>query len=152
MVETDLILKDWEMTKDRIKHFDDVIIRLRLQGIPIGSAILALGLSSFQYIKNLQISGISIAALIVALGSIYLIPIFLLDLVHYNLMLISVRHAKEIEALPKYKNKLQITTKLTSKKLTYLHTACTIIVYCGVIALGFILAFYVNTLVINENA
>jgi hypothetical protein len=44
--EMDLVLKDWEMTKDRIKHFDDATIRLRLQGIPIGTAIQAIGLSA----------------------------------------------------------------------------------------------------------
>jgi uncharacterized membrane-anchored protein YitT (DUF2179 family) len=146
MSDPDLILKDWEMTKDRIKHFDDVVTRLRLQGIPIGTAIQAIGFASFQYVKTVNIGGISATSLIVAMGSIYLIPIFFLDLFHYNLMLISVRHAKEIEALPKYKDKLQITTKLTSRKLTILHTVCAIIVYCGVIAMGFVLAYFINTL------
>jgi len=146
MSEPDLILKDWEMTKDRIKHFDDVVTRLRLQGIPIGTAIQAIGLASFQYVQSIKIWGVSAASLIIALGSIYLIPIFFLDLLHYNLMLISVRHGKDIEALPKYKGKLQITTKLTSRKLTILHTSCAVIVYCGVIILGLILAYFTNTL------
>jgi len=147
--ETDLILKDWEMTKDRIKHFDDVTVRLRLQGIPIGTTIQAIGLASFQYTQNIRIWGVTATSLIIALGSIYLIPIFLLDILHYKLLLISVEHAKQIEAMPKYKDKLQITTRLTSPRLTILHWICAIVVYSGVIILGFILASFVNTITIN---
>ena len=149
MSKSDLVLEDWKMTKDRIKHFDDVVIRLRLQGIPIGTAIQAIGLASLQYTRNIRIWGISATSFIVALGSVYLLPIFLLDLLHYNLMLISVRHGKYIEALPAYQGKLQITTKLTSHKLTVLHTVCAILVYSGVIVLGFVLAYFINTLPAN---
>jgi hypothetical protein len=150
--EDDLILKDWEMTKDRIKHFDDVIIRLRLQGIPIGTAIQAIGLASFQYTQNIKILNIlSAASLIVALGSIYLIPIFALDILHYTLLLISVEHARQIEAMPKYKGKLQITTKLTKPWLTKLHWFCAIAVYIGIIIAGFILAYFINGIPIKQN-
>ena len=151
MTKEDLILKDWETTKDRIKHFDDTVIRLRLQGIPIGTAIQAVGLASFQYTQDITLWGLSATSLIIALGSIYLIPIFLLDMLHYKLLLISVGHAKEIEAMPKYKGKLQITTKLTSHKLTLLHWACAIAVYLGVIALGFIVAYLVNGISLNQS-
>src|SRR6266567_1441091 len=41
--DSELYLKDWEMTKDRIKHFDDVVIRIRTQGVPLATAILAAG-------------------------------------------------------------------------------------------------------------
>ena len=146
MSKKDLVLEDWKMTKDRIKHFDDVVIRLRLQGIPIGTAIQAVGLASVQYTQNIKIGGISAASLIVALGSVYLLPIFFLDLLHYNLLLISVKHGKYIEELPAYKGKLNITKKLTSHKLTLLHTVSAIFVYSGVIALGFVLAYFINTL------
>jgi len=147
--QPDLILKDWEITKDRIKHFDDAVIRLRLQGIPIGTAIQAIGLASFSYTHNIRVWGVSATSLIIALGAIYLIPIFLLDVLHYKLLLISVEHAKEIEAMPKYLGKLRITTKLTSHKLTILHWACAIVVYLGVIILGLFLAYLVNTIPIN---
>jgi len=150
--EEDLILKDWEMTKDRIKHFDDVVIRLRLQGIPIGTAIQAIGLASFQYTQNIRIWNIlSAASLIVALGSIYLIPIFALDMLHYTLLLISVEHARQIEAMPKYKGKLQITTRLTKPLLTKLHWFCAIAVYIGIIIAGFILAYFINGIPIKQN-
>lgn len=147
--ETDLVLKDWEMTKDRIKHFDDVTIRLRLQGIPIGTAIQAIGLASFQYTQNIRVWGVTATSLIIALGSIYLIPIFLLDILHYKLMLISVEHAKQIESMSKYKGKLQITTKLTTPKLTLLHWICAMTVYLGVIFFGFVLAYFVNSVTAN---
>jgi len=140
----DLVLEDWKMTKDRIKHFDDVVIRLRLQGIPIGTAIQAIGIASFQYTQNVRFWNINATSFIILLGSLYLIPIFLLDILHYRLLLISVSHAKQIEAMPTYKDKLQITTKLTSPKLTRLHTICTILVYGFVIAFGFILAYYIS--------
>lgn len=145
----DLILKDWEMTKDRIKHFDDAVIRLRLQGIPIGTAIQAIGLASFQYTQNIRIANVSATSFIVALGSIYLIPIFLLDMLHYKLLLIAVEHAQEIEAMPKYKGKLRITTKLTKPWLTKLHSACAMIVYLSVIAFGFIFAYILNRIPIS---
>lgn len=147
--EEDLVLKDWEMTKDRIKHFDNAVIRLRLQGIPIGTAIQAIGLTSFQYTHTLRIWDISAASLIIALGSIYLIPIFALDILHYELMLISVEHGREIEAMPKYRGRLQITTRLTKPWLTRLHWFCAIAVYLGVIILGFILAYFINGIPVN---
>lgn len=150
MSQPDLILKDWEMTKDRIKHFDDVVIRMRLQGIPIATAIMAVGLASFPYthaIKVFLFQWITTAtSVIIALGSIYLIPILALDALHYKLLLLSVDHAKRIEQLPKYKGKLQITTVLTSPKLTRLHTICAGAVYLGVIAFGFVLAYVINVI------
>jgi len=150
MSQPDLILKDWEMTKDRIKHFDDVVIRMRLQGIPIATAILAVGLASFPYTHPIKVSilhwVITATSVIIALGSIYLIPIFVLDALHYNLLLRSIEHAKQIEQLPKYKGKLQITTILTSPILTRLHTICAVAVYLGVIAFGFVLAYVINLL------
>ena len=72
MNDEDLILKDWEMTKDRIKHFDDVIIRLRIQGIPIAAAIQAAGFASIDYTKNIFFLGCSLTSLILIFGSLYL--------------------------------------------------------------------------------
>ncbi len=150
MSKPDLTLKDWEMTKDRIKHFDDVVIRLRLQGIPIATAIMAVGLASFPYTHPIRVSifhwVITATSLIIALGSVYLIPIFALDALHYKLLLLSVKHAKEIEQSPKYKGKLQVTTILTSPILTRVHTVCALAVYLGVIVFGFVLAYVINLL------
>lgn len=149
-MSTDLILEDWKITKDRIKHFDDVVIRLRLQGIPIATAILAMGLASFEYTHNIKFLGINTTSLIVALGALYLLPVFFLDMLHYKLLLISVKHGQLIEAIPKYKGKLQITTKLTSPKLTTVHTICAIVIYICIIVCGFVLAYYINTLPTNR--
>ena len=147
MNDEDLILKDWEMTKDRIKHFDDVVIRIRLNGIPIGTAIQAAGLASLKYTHTFKFGGIiSPTSLIIAIGSIYLVPIFLLDMLHYDLLMKSVKHGMNIEDQPKYKGKLQITTKLTSDTLTKLHYYCAILVYAGSILGGLLVAFIINTL------
>lgn len=115
----------------------------------IWGKIQAIGFASFQYAQNIRIGNISMRALIIALGSIYLLPIFLLDLLHYKLLLIAVDHGRKIEAMSKYQGKLQITTKLTSRKLTILHLICRIAVYSGIIVFGFILAYFVNTIPAN---
>lgn len=150
MDEDKLLLEDWKMTKDRIKHFDDVVIRIRLQGIPIATAIFAVGFASFQYTREIRLSigcsTINAPALIILLGSLYLIPIFALDLFHFRLLLISVEHARTIEQESKFKGRLQITTNLTSPKLTKLHTAVAVLLYLGVIIFGFILAYVMNTM------
>jgi hypothetical protein len=138
MNDEDLILKDWEMTKDRIKHFDDVIIRLRIQGIPIAAAIQAAGFASINYTKNVFFLGCSLTSLILIFGSLYLLPILGLDLFHFRLLMISVNHAISIEQLPQFKNKLQITSKLTSPKLTKLHTILAAVLYSSLISFGII--------------
>lgn len=136
MTDQDLILRDWEITKDRIKHFNDVIIRLRMRGIPIAAAIQAAGLASIEYTKDLRFFGWSLISLILIFGSLYLLPIIGLDLFHFRLLLLAVSHAKSIEQLPEYKNKLQITTKLTSPILTGVHVILAVILYGVVFIFG----------------
>lgn len=147
--DRDLIFEDWKMTKDRIAHFDDVVIRLRLEGIPIASAIIGAGLASFQYTSNIvfNIDKISINAtsIVILLGAIYLLPIFALDMFYYRLLMISVEHARQIEQ-EEYPGKLQITTKLTSPSLTTAHRVIAIIIYVGIFITALTLAFAVNNL------
>ena len=148
MENDDLILEDWKMTKDGIAHFDDVVIRLRLGGIPIASAIIGAGLASFQYTSEIvfSIAGFTInaTAIVILLGAFCLLPIFALDMFYYNLLLISVNHARQIEKQEKFKGKLQITTELTSPPLTWTHTAIAIIVYIAVLVTALAIAYAVN--------
>lgn len=150
MKDEDLLLEDWKMTKDRIKHFDDIVIRLRLGGIPIVSAIIGAGLASFQYTSKLLLHindfAINATSIIILFGALYLLPIFALDLLHYRLLLISVNHARQIEQQEKFKGRLQITTKLTSPTLTNIHTMIAIVIYIIVFVTALALAYAVNFL------
>jgi hypothetical protein len=148
MKDEDLILEDWKMTKDRIKHFDDIVIRLRLEGVPITSAIIGAGLASFQYtskvvfrINNYALNATSIVLL---LGAFYIFPICILDLFHYRLLVIAVDHARSIEQEEKFKGRLQITTKLTSPTLTRIHLIVAMFIYVALFIGAIILAYMVN--------
>jgi len=152
MSKEDLILKDWEMTKDRIKHFDDVVMRIRIGGIPIATAIQAAGFIAYPHIHDLIIIlqlgqhqfQLPALSLIFLASALYLFPIALLDGLHYKLLLIAVNHAKEIESLDNYKGKLQITTKLTSPWLTRIHTFAAYSVYVFIAGLGLFLAIFLR--------
>lgn len=141
MKDEEFFIKDWEMTKDRIKHFDDVVIRLRIQGLPIATAIQAAGWISFPYTKNIIVPffNCTTAALILLFGSLYLIPIMILDMFHLHLMLKAVGYAKFIEN-DKFGGKIQITNKLTSRGLTLLHSVVAASVYLLILAFGLISA------------
>lgn len=111
MEDVELYLRDWEVTKERIKHFDDVIIRLRLQGIPIALALMSLGAIIYPSIKAVPIPIFhsSAGSLLFFAAGVYLIPIFALDIVHYILLLESVQHAIDIENRDEFRGKIQIT-------------------------------------------
>jgi hypothetical protein len=148
MKDEDLILEDWKMTKDRIKHFDDIVIRLRLEGVPITSAIIGAGLASFQYtskvvfrINNYAINATSI---VILLGALYILPVCVLDLFHYHLLVIAVNHARSIEQQEKFQGRLQITTKLTSPTLTMIHRLVAMVIYITLFIAALILAYMVN--------
>lgn len=147
-LQNDLIFEDWKMTKDRIKHFDDTVIRLRLQGIPIATAIMTLALTSIKFTQPIEINlfcfKFCATSLIMLIGAFYIIPIFLLDMVHYKLLILSVEHAISIEKQQKYKDKLKITQVLTSPLLTRLHTWSVNILYVLLFLSGLMLAYYVN--------
>lgn len=147
--EVDLVFEDWKKAHDKIEHCSDIVIRLRLEGISIASAIIGAGLATFQYtseivfnIDKITINGTSI---VILLGAVYLLPIFALDMFYYKLLLISVKHARQIEQ-EKYKGDLQITTKLTSKALTTAHAVIAIIIYVGIFITALALAYAVNYL------
>lgn len=150
MKDEDLVFEDWKMTKDRIKHFDDVCVRIRIGGVPIASAIIGAGLSSFEYTSRISFTigtyNINATSIVILFGTFYLLPIFALDMFHFYLLLVSVKHAREIEQREKFKNKLQITTKLTSPALTRIHTGIAVVIYVGIFLTGLALAYAVNFL------
>jgi len=120
--EIDLIVTNWQTFKDRIKFFDDIIARLRLEGTPICIGIYTLG-----YLANFCI--------IYLLGIIYIFGIFCLDLLHYRLLLIAVKEAIKIEE--KFEDEiLNVTKSLTSKKRTKYHSISLIILYVVFIGVG----------------
>ncbi|MHA1672724.1 MAG: hypothetical protein ACTSYI_03770 [Promethearchaeota archaeon] len=105
-ISNEFLLEDWRMAKDRIKHFDDVVIKLRLEAIPISGLLITLGIT--QQVDVLFL-----------IAAIYLIPIFLLDIVHFTLLIKSVKYALELET--KLNNQVNITTRLTRTWISVLH-------------------------------
>jgi hypothetical protein len=141
------ILEDWKMTKDRIKHFDDLIFRLRLEGIPIASGIIGVGLVSYNYTSDivLDLGNFTIGApsLVILLAAFYLMPIFALDMVYYDLLRRAVEHAEKIEE-SHFNETISITRKLTSKYLSIAHTTIAIFIYLGIMLTSFAVAHAVN--------
>lgn len=146
--DKELLLKDWEVTKDRIKHFDDVIVRLRLQSIPIALGIMSLGAALYSTVKTIPIPilGGSAGSLLFLAAGLYLIPILALDLVHYKLLLNSVAHAISIENLEPFQGKLEITNKITNNLLTSIHTLIAVALYGAIILLSLSIGYVLRTI------
>lgn len=140
-LDLELYLKDWEMTKDRIKHFDNVIMRIRIQAIPISTAFLTVG-------WGLNETKATWTPLIFLFACVYIIPVAMFDWLHYKLLRISVEHARDIENMAPFKGKMQITRKLTKKTLTRVHNIAIAIVYILVFVAGF-LSYLISTGVIS---
>lgn len=142
---TELQLEDWKMTKDRIKHFDDVIMRTRVGGLPIATGLQTVAFLTSDTIGKIHPDlipfNLSIFSLIMISSVFYIIPVFLFDILHFQLLVKAVRHAREIEASDHFKGKLQITTKLTSHKLTTLHRYAGYAIYIAIMVTGIIFAY-----------
>lgn len=138
MDENDLRLEDWKMTKDRIKHFDDMVMKTRVQGLPIATAIQAIAFASLASVGKIQttILDLSVFSLIIIASLIYLVPVLLLDILHLILLSKAVKHAKNIEE-NFFKETISITRILSSRKLTALHVAGGIGIYAVVFGAGF---------------
>lgn len=149
MKELDFYLEDWKMAKDRIRHFDDQIVKLRLEGIPIASAIIGVALLSFQYTSDIVVGfgnfTINATSIAILMGAAYLLPIFVLDLFYYNLLGRAVKYAKKLED-EKFEKKIQITSQLTSKRLSTIHKWTARVIYFSVIITSIILAIAVNSI------
>lgn len=122
----ELTIINWQMFKDRIKFFDDIISRLRLEGTPICIAIY-----TFGYLSNFW--------LVYLLGILYVSGILCLDILHMRFLMISVNKAKNIES--KFENSiLSVTTDLESGKRTFIHYFGAGILYGSLIIAGVILS------------
>ncbi len=136
MNDITLMFEDWKMTKDRIKHFDETMLRLRIQGIPMAAAIIAAAFASMEYTRHVVVFGFPLTSLILFLGSFYIVPIFGLDYFNFRLLVAAVNHARWIEEQPEFKGKLQVTTKLTSQRFTVNHRLLAFLLYVMLILFG----------------
>ena len=132
------------MTKDRIKHFDDVVMKTRVHGIPIATAMQIAAFVTAQNIGGITTSffGLSVFSLIIIASLVYLVPVLLLDIVHFVLLLRAVKHAKNIESISTFKDNLRITHQLSDTKLTILHSVGGYLIYAFVFLGGLFFAFY----------
>lgn len=128
------------MTKEQIRHFDDMIIRLRVEGISISLVIIGIGFTIVQLAPNVVIPIInwSAASAMFIFASLYLFPIFLFDMVHFKLLLTSVDYAISLEN-QYFAGKIALTNTLTSKYLTWLHTGAFYFLYLVIIVIGIVL-------------
>ena len=139
MEDEDFYLEDWKMTKDRIAHFDNKILTVRLQGIPIATGIQAAGIGLSGYLSEMT-SPLPLFSLIMAISVLYIIPVFLLDIYNLKLLMLSVKHALDLET--QLQKKLSITHSLTSDKLSALNKIGGAAVYLVIIVVGIGLAIY----------
>ncbi len=141
-------LEDWKMTKDRIKHFDDVLMRTRVEGIPIATALQAAAFVTAKDVGYIQTKipfigdpiSLPVFSLIILASLAYLVPVLLLDILHFVLLKKAVEHAYDLEK--QLGNKIQITHKLTSFWLTLLHTVGAYLIYGMIFAAGIYFAFF----------
>ncbi len=142
----DLRLEDWKITKDRIAHFNGNLLRLRVEGIPIATAIQAAAFIVYKDIPKEPLNFFifqfpSPINLIFLSSALYLVPILLLDLFYFKMLLLSIQHAIDIERIPAFYGKISITRTLTSKRLTIAHRVGAYTMYAAIIAVGVYLAF-----------
>jgi len=144
MEDNDLILEDWKMTKDRIKHFDDVVMKTRVQGIPIATAMQIAAFVTAASVGGITTGffGLPVFSLIIIASLIYLLPVLLLDIFHFIMLLRAVDHAKSIEEKEPFKGKLQITTKLSSRSMSIFHSIGGYLIYAVVYLTGIYFAFF----------
>ncbi|HDQ07937.1 MAG TPA: hypothetical protein ENN44_04070 [Methanoculleus sp.] len=137
-----LFIEDWKVTKDRIKHFDDIILKIRLEGIPIAVALFSLGYYLIPTLQTYEFPIFGNAAPIPFLSaSLYICGLMGMDVVHFILLLDSVKHSIWIEDLPQFRGKLQITTKLTDDKITFFHILYTAMFYVSILAVSSYMGF-----------
>jgi len=140
-----LYLEDWKVTKERIKHFDDIIIKIRIQGIPIAGALLSVGALLTPILKTYEFPLFGNAApLIFIVVSIYVTALIGIDWIHYKLLLESVNHAIFIENISQFKGILQITTILTKNWITRLHLIVALFLYLPILGLSIVISYLLS--------
>lgn len=120
----EVVLEDWKIAKDRISVFDSQVIAIRISGIPLVLVIIAVGIVVIDRMNQIIVPILNCngAALPFIFAALYTIPLFLLDALHYDLLLKAVNHAKQIENSPPFKGLLGITNSLTNERLTLVHS------------------------------
>jgi hypothetical protein len=137
-----LLLEDWKMAKSKIEFFDDTIMRTRVQGLPIFSAIQAFGFLTSNNIFQIGNTAYPLGVYVMIGGLVYLTAILCLDILHYLLLVKARNRAIAIESTPAFKGKLMVTHVLSSRGLTILHSL-------GGYAIYF--AFYLVTILVLTN-
>lgn len=158
MDDDEYVFEDWKMTKDRIGHFDDVLFRTRLEGLPISTGLQAAAFAVDGFVGSMHLAifghNIPIFSLIMLASVFYLIPIMMLDRLYFTFLVTAVKHAKSIEE-KNFNEKIKITTKLTSLAHTKRHYTVMFLMYFVVMATGsfFFIMGITNMaqLVINPN-
>jgi hypothetical protein len=145
-----LRLEDWKVANDRVKYLDDTVMRTRVQGIPIATSILAAAYATIgAKIGDISIGqsmisifgfDFSVFQLIIAAGLGYLIPVLLLDILHYRLLLLAKDYTIKLEE--SFDNKLHITSELSAPHLTHLHTIGGYSVYGLIFLFGFLFILF----------
>jgi len=137
----EVILEDWKMAKDRISVFDNQVIAIRISGIPLVLVIIGVGFVVVNKINQVTIPVLNCSGAILpfVFAALYTIPLCILDALHYDLLLKAVEHAKSIENSDPFRNLLNITNKLTSPKLTFIHTISLYALYIIIFLLCIIL-------------
>jgi hypothetical protein len=143
MDKDSLIVKDWEMAINETTNLSNTIITLRVQGIPIAVAILAIGYVAYQYVHGVTVFGVSALTFIPLFGSIYLLMIAMIDAFYFNLMLASEKRAMAIEE--RSQGNFNIMTVLTTPTRTMVHEIITIVLYAGLIIFGVISTYFFLT-------
>jgi len=137
-------LEDWKMAKERINQFDQTVVRIRTTGIPIILVIIGVGLTIADRLTGVVVPVISCngAALPFLFAACYILPVALLDLVHYHMLLLAVEHAKLIEDSESFRGLLGLTNRLTSKNLNVIHFLAAILIYILLFVLTLALALF----------
>ena len=119
------------MSNKRVKYLDVTVMKTRLQGLLIATSIQAATFATLgakigdttvgRTVVSIGDFNITVFQLIIVAGLAYLIPVLLLDILHYMLLIRAADHTKYIET-NSFNGNLSITTTLTSRHLTNLHT------------------------------
>lgn len=136
-------LEDWKMAKERINQFDQTVVRIRMTGIPIILVIIGVGLTIADTISGYTVPVLNCrgAALPFLFAAIYIVPVAVMDIVHYHMLLLAVEHAKSIEDSESFCGLLGLTKRLTTKRLNIFHFVAAMMIYILLFVLTLVLAW-----------
>ncbi|MDD1702869.1 MAG: hypothetical protein LUQ31_07835 [Methanoregula sp.] len=136
-------LEDWKMAKERINQFDQTVVRIRMTGIPIILVIIGVGLTLADRLSGVTIPVFSCtgAAVPFLFAGLYILPVAMLDYVHYRMLQLAVEHAKSIENSDSFQGLLGLTNRLTTKQLNTGHFSAAMLFYALLFILTVLLAY-----------